>query len=837
MREGTQRWIVHFKTRGFDLEPLRKAILQRRSAADIEPIIDDLQDQMKRDQAEFVREVERQGADVVTQWWLVNACCIEVEPAHLPRIRGMANVDFLQPDHAVQPHIRKATDAKNHNADWVHNNLKIDGAGVAVGVIDSGHDQDMGGSGRPHRAYYRNGNPKDTTGSGIKGSRLVINRKIGSVSADDVSGHGTAVATIAAGGNWGTAGADHGHAFGADVAGYAIAVSKSGGSQISTMTSAWQALVSDRARYSIVTANLSYAGSPSPLSVEQKALDSAAYNGDIMICVSAGNNGALGPINATSGSQGAANGLAVAAVSPDQHQVASFSSMGPLVSGRLYPDVAGCGVGTAAAARDNEATNYVNSGTSFASPQVTGAATLVRAADRKLSALETKAILLASTQSVATSNPGMGRNNYGMGLVRDDIAVRVARASGGRGIDQVTLANRTVNIRLNVAKDKFYTVAIAWHRWNLAVAKWSNLDIAVLEGSVAIAESKSKQNLYEVTRFIARKTGTVVLQVTSPTLDSGAQRFAYAMAETPKARLPGVVVTYGAGCKGNGSAGGVRCQSDNTASPLYGSIGFTGLTYLMEVKAASNLTVDGFEMKSNSRQLQPLTIGTVLYTANAKGEPDKVVSSGSMTVGTSEEWYKTAFNNRVSFNRGQIYFLGFTNPPSQSVQLPITQSGNVTPHWRNGGPGSTNGSWVRSTVRPWAYITSCVTPPGANPQLRSVTEPEIGKTFELALEFALPKATAILLTGVSNTSWNSTPLPLDLTGFGAPGCRVFAAGDVLTYHQVDGSGSMRLKLPVPATPALVGHSVYQQAAVVDPQANTFGFALSNALRVTVGGTP
>lgn len=246
----------------------------------------------------------------------------------------------------------------------------------------------MNGTTRPHRVYFPNGNPALTTGGGIGGSRLLVNRQIGAQSADDTNGHGTGVASISAGANWGTSGADDGHAPMAGICGYAIAELPNGSSYTTTQASGWQQLAADRATYNIVSANMSYSGSPNPLDLAQQAIDSAALNADVLCCVAAGNSGA-----STTNSCGAANAIAVGALNATTHTVATFSSRGFLSgdSGRFYPDISACGVNTAMALLDNEGGNFVGSGTSMASPQVTGAAAQLRARFPFLTAVQTKA--------------------------------------------------------------------------------------------------------------------------------------------------------------------------------------------------------------------------------------------------------------------------------------------------------------------------------------------------------------------------------------------------------------------------------------------------------------
>src|SRR5262249_58426596 len=91
---------------------------------------------------------------------------------------------------------------------------------------------------------------------------------------------------------------------------------------------------------------------------------------------------------------------------------------------------AGCGVGRVMPMHESETSNYTASGTSMASPQVCGAAALVKAARPGSSAREIKAILLATTESIVAQNPGYDRNAYGLGFLRDDLAVALAQQPG-----------------------------------------------------------------------------------------------------------------------------------------------------------------------------------------------------------------------------------------------------------------------------------------------------------------------------------------------------------------------------------------------------------------------
>jgi hypothetical protein len=84
-----------------------------------------------------------------------------------------------------------------------------------------------------------------------------------------------------------------------------------------------------------------------------------------------------------------------------------------------------------------------------------------------------------------------------------------------------------------------------------------------------------------------------------------------------------------------------------------------------------------------------------------------------------------------------------------------------------------------------------------------------------------------MLFGSSASSWSGLALPVDLTGLGAPGCRLlvgFAASEVVA---IGGSGNGNLEYTIPNNIYLLNSHFYNQAFVLDPAANAFGFVATN----------
>jgi hypothetical protein len=80
--------------------------------------------------------------------------------------------------------------------------------------------------------------------------------------------------------------------------------------------------------------------------------------------------------------------------------------------------------------------------------------------------------------------------------------------------------------------------------------------------------------------------------------------------------------------------------------------------------------------------------------------------------------------------------------------------------------------------------------------------------------------------GLSKTTWNSIPLPLDLNVVNAPGCSLYVSLDVQFVIATDAVGNASFKLGIPNTPQLAGLRFYNQYAIGAP-VNGFGVAFSN----------
>lgn len=165
------------------------------------------------------------------------------------------------------------------------------------------------------------------------------------------------------------------------------------------------------------------------------------------------------------------------------------------------------------------------------------------------------------------------------------------------------------------------------------------------------------------------------------------------------------------------------------------------------------------------------------------------------------------------------------NPGSASSQpREFTHAGGLV--YFTADDGSTGRElWAMPTFPAvFAYGQGCAGTGGLVPQIAADDAPRLGATVDFKLSSALPNAIAVL--------------PLGLTGFEIPiggGCSALNDAVVVTGVLTGPAGAVQLPLPLPASPAVVGLSVFAQYGVLDPNgAFAATLALSSGLQALVG---
>lgn len=331
----------------------------------------------------------------------------------------------------------------------------------------------------------------------------------------DDAGHGTHVASIAAGRPADSSG---GVAPGAALVGVKVLDSRGSGS-MSRVAQGIDWCVQNRATYGIRVINISLGstGSSDGTDVVSRSADEAAAAG-ITVVVAAGNEG---PQTRTVGSPAAARSvIAVGAVAdPDAGgvYVPSFSSRGPTADGRIKPDIVAPGVNISAA-RANSTNGYVSfSGTSMATPFVAGVVALMLQEAPTRTPVDVYAGL---TQTARDFGPPGVDSDYGYGLVDAYAALRPSANIGANppllpaddmGSGAITAAQRIATHTFEITSTQ-YPIAIT-----LVIANWgrsnTDLDAELLDPSgrrVAISEGRTRQ---ETLLWKPQQTGTYTLRV------------------------------------------------------------------------------------------------------------------------------------------------------------------------------------------------------------------------------------------------------------------------------------------------------------------------------------
>lgn len=144
--------------------------------------------------------------------------------------------------------------------------------------------------------------------------------------------------------------------------------------------------------------------------------------------------------------------------------------------------------------------------------------------------------------------------------------------------------------------------------------------------------------------------------------------------------------------------------------------------------------------------------------------------------------------------------------------------------------------WVYTPVNPASYESFGAGCRGAGgiPRLTLARGlPWLGDTLEFRVTNLPGTGAAALFFGASDSRWGAWRLPFDLGAIGMDGCNLFTSVD-LALPLVRSGGSASVSLGLCNCPELVGLSVYQQAFVQDPAANTLGLVASNGAELRIG---
>ena len=338
-------------------------------------------------------------------------------PGQIRALARQPEVAAVEPDRTVQAHldtattwtgVRQARSDFGVTGDRDGRPASYSRTDVVIAVIDTGIDAGH----------------VDLDGGKVIGWYDAVR---GRTSPYDDNGHGTHVASIAAGTGEGNS-AYTGVAPGAALVGIKV-LNQQGSGTTSQILSGIDWMVRNKDNYGIRIGNMSLgaAGCSDGTDSLATAVNNAVAAGIVMV-VAAGNEG---PNRCTIGTPGAAaSAVTVGAVyDPGERGwvLAEFSSRGPTADGRVKPDVTAPGRNITAA-KAGSTNGYVTySGTSMATPFIAGTAALMLDANYGLTPSQVKSLLTASG-NVKDFGPAGKDIDWGAGI---SIAYNAVKAAGG----------------------------------------------------------------------------------------------------------------------------------------------------------------------------------------------------------------------------------------------------------------------------------------------------------------------------------------------------------------------------------------------------------------------
>ncbi|MEC7584729.1 MAG: hypothetical protein VYE77_10455 [Planctomycetota bacterium] len=295
--------------------------------------------------------------------------------------------------------------------------------------------------------------------------------------------------------------------------------------------------------------------------------------------------------------------------------------------------------------------------------------------------------------------------------------------------------------------------------------------------------------------------------------------------EVPGGVLVANFSTYGVGCEGTVALPPAACPQVN---PNGGTLSnqTNQYEYCYETSTPSPLEVTGFEIWTRSNTGGAITRPAHIY-ASVGGSPSSTpLASTTITVGVSANFYTATLSSPVTVNG--TFYVGYENSPN-GVISELTSGTQGNGYYRT----AVTGSWALSGLVdfPSFRVLCNQAPQFAVPVLSNTGLPVIDSSYNIDLADALPSSAAIILSGLSDTTYNGTPLPAALPN--APSCNILAAPSVTSFALTSPTGTASSTFSVPNNSAFAGIVLYHQWAVLDP-ANDLGIVVSNGGRATAG---
>ena len=368
-----------------------------------------------------------------------NGAAISASPAMVEEVKKFSYVSAVMEDREA----KTTDDVTNQiiNADKIWSQFSTTGVGVKIGIIDTGIDYN-------HEALGGG------FGSGFKvtGGYDFVNDDTDPM---DDFGHGTHVAGIVAANGAGLRGV----APGATLVAYKV-LNQYGYGLYSWIIAAIEASVdpdqNPATNDQLDVVNMSLGGQPIENDPLVEAVNNAVQAG-VIFCIAAGNDGYSG--NMTIGSPGIAEKAITVGATDSYDFIAPFSSKGPTLSFQLKPDVVAPGVDVNSSVVGGRYQKM--SGTSMATPQVTGAVALLKSLHSDWSPDVMKGVLMQTAKNLGQSvwDQGMGRIDV-LQAAQADFSLTPGSLSLGPVDRSVSQWTREFKIQINNLSNQAQSISL-----------------------------------------------------------------------------------------------------------------------------------------------------------------------------------------------------------------------------------------------------------------------------------------------------------------------------------------------------------------------------------------
>ena len=164
---------------------------------------------------------------------------------------------------------------------------------------------------------------------------------------------------------------------------------------------------------------------------------------------------------------------------------------------------------------------------------------------------------------------------------------------------------------------------------------------------------------------------------------------------------------------------------------------------------------------------------------------------------------------------------------------PVFSTGTIfSPRIANIGLYYTDCTFTNQAGYGW-FADGCPTSGGVVATNVATALPRIGQTFSVEVSPA-PQGFCYFSIGFDRTNSAFGPLPVDLTSFGAPGCRILVRPDDAILMLGAPGSTLTLNAPIPNNPVLLCTPFYTQGYLLDPPANQLDAVSSDAAAGIIG---